>query len=281
MARSIRYYYPNEQSPTAIKVFFDLSYSIRAIFFSKNRIGEAKKLEYANNYGIYFLLGQKGESALSQIYIGQTTNGVMRIQEHQREKDFWSTCILFVTNNNSFDRNAIDYMEHSFIQKSRESKAYHLVNTDMREKSPNISFENLPEYNQYIAQIEFLLKAEGIDFEKAEETCKHCYPSKSQPTNNLFVQDKCFYLEAGGIISPRTAPSKSPQSQDIQKKQRQHIQDYLAQGCLRELPDGKYEILKPLPFTSPSAAGQFITGRSCNGWDEFIGLDALRQVTKE
>lgn len=281
MARSIRYYYPDEQSPTFLKVFFEQSSSIRAILFLNNRIGEAKKLDYAGNYGIYFLLGQEEGSTAPQIYIGQTTKGAGRIEEHQREKDFWSYCILFVTNNNSFDRNAIDHMEHQFIQKFRRSKAYRLVNKDMREKSTNISFENLPDYDQYIAQIEFLLKAEGIDFDQPAEPRQPYYPFKSQPTNRLFVKDGRYWLEVGGIIKPRITPSKNQKNQEIQEHQRQGILHYVEQGFLKELPDGSHEICQPIPFKSPSAAGQFLSGRSCNGWDEFIGLEELRQSTEE
>lgn len=39
---------------------------------------------------------------------------------HDKSKTFWSFCIMFVTDNNSFDAMTIDYIEYSFINKLKK-----------------------------------------------------------------------------------------------------------------------------------------------------------------
>lgn len=63
------------------------------------------------------------------VYIGQSINGAKRIEEHVKGKDFWSYAIMFVTDNNSFDKLSIDYLEYEFIQRFKKS-SYVLTNRD-------------------------------------------------------------------------------------------------------------------------------------------------------
>ncbi|QUH31136.1 GIY-YIG nuclease family protein [Vallitalea guaymasensis] len=45
---------------------------------------------------------------------------------------------MFVTDNNSFDKLTIDYLEYKFIEKFKQS-SFSLTNKDMKEKKPIIS----------------------------------------------------------------------------------------------------------------------------------------------
>ena len=49
--------------------------------------------------GIYILLGED-ENGAAQAYIGETTNGVQRINNHKSHKLFWNKCLMFVAKDN-------------------------------------------------------------------------------------------------------------------------------------------------------------------------------------
>ena len=116
MARAITYYYPDETAPSSLKVFQDRSSQIRGFFFTRDRLEDIAKVENAGNYAIYFLLGNDDdEHPIPTIYVGQSKNGAGRIIDHKYKKSFWSHCIMFVSDNNAFDTNAIDDMEYYFI----------------------------------------------------------------------------------------------------------------------------------------------------------------------
>lgn len=49
---------------------------------------EAKKITGINHQGIYYLINENEENKIAQVYIGQTQNGVSRLDDHKRSKDF-------------------------------------------------------------------------------------------------------------------------------------------------------------------------------------------------
>ena len=103
---------------------------------------------------MYFLFDDSEDE--SKMYIGQSINGINRIGDHYYDIAFWSYAILFVTDNNSFNKDIIDYLEHKFIQEFRNS-SYVLKNSNLRGVVPTISKENLLTTKCFIEQIVFLL----------------------------------------------------------------------------------------------------------------------------
>ena len=53
-------------------------------------LAEAKKITGINRPGIYYLINENDENKIAQIYVGQTRNGVVRLDDHSRSKDFWN-----------------------------------------------------------------------------------------------------------------------------------------------------------------------------------------------
>lgn len=111
--RTLMLHFPDANHATSLRIFQDPTSQIRGFYFTKSQLSKVESLEYANNHAVYFLFSVTEESS---VYIGQSVNGIKRIKSHLREKDFWQFGILFVTDNNSFDKLSIDYLEYYFIQ---------------------------------------------------------------------------------------------------------------------------------------------------------------------
>ena len=281
MARAITYYYPDETAPSSLKVFQDRSSQIRGFFFTRDRLEDMAKVENAGNYAIYFLLGNDDdEHPIPTIYVGQSKNGAGRIIDHKYKKSFWSHCIMFVLDNNAFDTNAIDYMEYYFIQKVVSAGVYMVENKDERKKEPNVSIYDKPTYDQYITQIEFLLQIEGVRLTlPVKKIAEKYYKLRGKgPSAQAYFQEGKFYLEVGSIIRPSATKSESMKS--IMDRRKQQIAQLLAEKKIAPSKDDDrcYEVLYPLSFKSPSTMAAFILGRSANGWDEFVGIEELRDI---
>ena len=281
MARAITYYYPDETAPSSLKVFQDRSSQIRGFFFTRDRLEDMAKVENAGNYAIYFLLGNDDdEHPIPTIYVGQSKNGAGRIIDHKYKKTFWSHCIMFVSDNNAFDTNAIDYMEYYFIQKVVSAGVYMVENKDERKKEPNVSIYDQPAYDQYITQIEFLLQIEGVRLTlPAKKIAQKYYKLRGKgPSAQAYFQEGKFYLEVGSIIRPSATKSESMKS--IMDRRKQQIVQLLAEKKIAPSKDDDrcYEVLYPLSFKSPSTMAVFVLGRSANGWDEFLGIEELRDI---
>ena len=281
MARAITYYYPDETAPSSLKVFQDRSSQIRGFFFTRDRFEDIAKEQNAGNYAIYFLLGNDEEHAIPTIYVGQSKNGAGRITDHKHKKSFWSHCIMFVSDNNAFDTNAIDYMEYYFIQKVVSAGVYVVENKDERKKKPNVSIYDQPAYDQYVAQIEFLLQVEGVQLAlPAKKITGKYYKLKGKgPSAQAYFQDGLFYLDVGSIIRPVSDKSQLKELPNILLNREKQIQLLLSEGKIEPYEDhGYYKVLYPLSFRSPSMMAVFILGYNANGWRTFDGIEELRDT---
>ncbi|WDV46791.1 GIY-YIG nuclease family protein [Clostridiaceae bacterium M8S5] len=274
MKKTVTYLYPDEYKASNLKMFQDTTSQIRGYYFTKDNINEVFSFMYSKNYAVYFLFDDSVEDE-SLVYIGQSVNGIERISEHVKAKSFWSYCIMFVTDNNSFDKLTIDYLEYEFINKFKKS-SYSLRNKDLRERRPNISVFDEARLNSFIHQIEFLLRAEGINIdtrkEKTNET-KYYYPSKTYNAK-LFVKDGRFVLEKGSNIKRPNETSKEWKD-NFYGRYNNTIDRYLAEGKAIE-DDGQIVTCVNLEFKKPSQPAELVSGTSQNGWTFFRGLNELR-----
>lgn len=84
-------------------------------------LSEAKKLTGINRPGIYYLISETDDSKIAQIYVGQTRNGVSRLDDHNRSKDFWNKAIMFLADNKTFSLDMISGLEAFAIGKAISS----------------------------------------------------------------------------------------------------------------------------------------------------------------
>ena len=47
-------------------------------------LSEAKNITGINRHGIYYLINESEDNRIAQIYIGQTRNGILRLDDHNR-----------------------------------------------------------------------------------------------------------------------------------------------------------------------------------------------------
>lgn len=304
LSKTITYYYPVGENPSAVKIFQDRSSQVRGFRFKKEYLSLVQKEEYSDGYGIYFLLGENhGTKEKREIYVGQSKLGIQRILSHNRNKDFWVDCIMFVSDNNIFDTNAIDYMEYYFINSIKNSAQYALNNVEQRNKEPNLNYLDKMVYETYLTQIEFLLKAESIYLdskqgEDALQSISNSSQSKPETTSNKHKENydssKLYFskyekynasikYESGLFILTKNSIINKPIKEmlnwsDGGKLYRRIIKEqseYEESGLLEDIGD-KYKVLSEIPFKSPSGAGTIISGTSVNGWDFFKNIKELK-----
>ena len=276
--RVVTYLYPEYENASSLKVFQDRTNQIKAFYFTRDYIKKVEKLESGTNYSVYFLFDMTEEGEMTKVYVGQSKNGAYRMQSHDNNKMFWSFCLMFVTDNNSFDTLTIDYMEYYFIKKLETSGRYILENKAMRNIEPNVSIYDKPTVESYISKIEFLLKAEGINLEQEKSTfnTKFYFPKSKKYDAKIFVKDGKFILSEGSIIS---LPVQSSQNWSDEGKfynrYTNYINEFLNDGKITAY-EGNFKTLINLTFTSPSGVASLVSGLAENGWKFFEGIEELR-----
>lgn len=229
-------------------------------------LSEAKKLSGINRPGIYYLISENDDNKIAQIYVGQTRNGVIRLDDHNRSKDFWNKAIMFLADNKTFSLDMISGLEAFAINKTHESKRYKVEN------SVNPKYEideyDLPLIEEVYEEIKFIMATQGYKMDDVKVTLNEA--NTLHTTRNgvlafgVYDGEHFEVLEGSEIDMNRKCHSATFE------KQRQTA---LLNGDIIYV-EGKHKLTVSVSFTSPSSAGQFVLGGSINGWVEWKDKDS-------
>lgn len=227
----------------------------------RSLLSEAKRITGINRPGIYYLISENDDNKIAQIYIGQTRNGVSRLDDHNRSKDFWNKAIMFLADSKTFSLDMISGLEAYAINKATESKRYKVENT----VNPKYEIDeyDLPLIEEVYEEIKFIMATQGYKMENSKsmmnnENTLHTTRNGVQAFG-IYDGDKFEVLEGSEIDMSRKCHSEK-----IEKQRKIAIQN----GNITDM-GGKYKLNMSLSFTSPSSAAMFALGGSMNGWVEW------------
>lgn len=224
-------------------------------------LAEAKKLTSINRPGIYYLISENDDNKIAQIYVGQTRNGVSRLDDHNRSKDFWNKAIMFLADSKTFSLDMISGLEAYAINKATESKRYKVENT----VNPKYEIDeyDLPLIEEVYEEIKFIMATQGYKMDNSKTTLNEA--NILHTTRNgikafgVYDGEKFEVLDGSEIDMTRKC-----HSDNIEKQRKTAIQD----GNIVSI-SGTHKLTVSMSFTSPSSAAQFVLGGSTNGWVEW------------
>lgn len=226
---------------------------------------EAKKITGINRPGIYYLINENDENKIAQIYIGQTRNGVVRLDDHNRSKDFWNKAIMFLADSKSFSLDMISGLEEYAIIKAHESNRYKVENS-VKPKY-EIDEYDLPSIEEVYDEIQFIMATQGYKMDNARSSLNESAVFHTTRNNikayGVYDGDKFQVLEGSEVNLAK------PANLEKYNKQRKEL---LEKGDIIRQAD-KYILKVTLEFNTPSGASDFIIGGSTNGWLEWKNQD--------
>lgn len=249
--------------PEGIRIYMRHLSTIKAFVVPRLYLAEAKKLTGVDNPGVYFLINDETGS-LSKIYIGQTRNGISRLDDHNSKKDFWNKAILFLADSQHFTLNIISGLEKYAIQKAIDANRYQVDNKAVPKYQ--ISEYDLPQVEEIYEEIEFIMGTLGFRMND----------SSAQSNQEIFTTSRRGVV-AKGVYSGESFDVLPGSEIDLTKAV--NIESYNAkrQECLKDgtitETDGKYYLTKIVSFRTPSGASDFVLGGSTNGWVEWKNKD--------
>ena len=228
-------------------------------------LSEAKKLSGINRPGVYYLISEDEDNKIAEIYIGQTRNGVVRLDDHNRTKGFWKKAIMFLADNKTFSLDMISGLEAYAIAKAHEAKRYKVEN------SVNPKYEideyDLPLIEEVYEEIQFIMATQGYKMDNSKSTLDEA--NILHTTRNGILAFGVYNSENFEVLEDSEIDmSRKCHSTTIEKQR----QTALANGNI-VCVDGKYKLNVSVSFTSPSSAAMFVLGGSTNGWVEWKDKD--------
>ena len=228
-------------------------------------LAEAKKITGINRPGIYHLINENDENKIAQIYIGQTRNGVVRLDDHNRSKDFWNKAIMFLADSKTFSLDMISGLEEYAIMKAHESNRYKVENS-VKPKY-EIDEYDLPSIEEMYEEIQFIMATQGYKMDNAKMSMNEAdifqTSRKGIIARGVYGGDKFQVLEGSEINLEKPVHLEE---YNRQRKELYEKGDIVKQG-------NKYILTVTLEFNTPSGASDFVLGGSTNGWAEWKNKD--------
>ena len=264
-------------SPTSIREAELTNRLVKAILFPRNKMQEVAKRDLVHFTGVYFLFGTNEDGTKSKVYIGEGENCYKRIQSHNRNKEFWTHCIIVSTKTDEYTKTDGKYLEHYCLNKAKEINRYEIDN-DTGSTKPSISesreydlLDNFDTAKILIATLGYPIFEEKRKAATAKEIF-HC-KGKSAYAEGEYNDDGMLVYKGGKCTLVET-PIAGPW---VINRRQQLLKDEI----LKE-QDGLLVFQEDYIFDSVSAAAATVLARRANGWKEWkdkngVTLDELKR----
>lgn len=225
----------------------------------KKTIADRTELKYN---GVYFLFeeNQPTQNEKSLAYIGESEDIAERLQHHDKNKDNWTTAVVFTTTGeeNQLTKADIKYLENYSYQKALEAERY-----EISQNKPTKSFvheareadlmDMYKSMNDLLTFLGFPLFS-PINNESKETLEDNLYflDARDSKARAIYSQDGMIVLK-GSQVAP-TETKSFPMKQLYNELIHSNV------------IDKKGVFIKDYTFTKPSTAAQIVTRSSVNGW---------------
>ncbi len=257
----------------------------------RTELERCKNREDLKQSGVYFLFGESNDTGKPVAYIGQAGNrkngeGILnRLFEHKRnaDKDYWTEAVVFTTSNNSFGPTEISFLENRFCNLAIAANRYEVKNGN--EPSPgHITEEKESEMEEFVEYSRLIMGILGHNIFEPVAIIKPETDSKINDNDNdndndvtfymkRKIQSINFYVDASGKQTAEgfvvlKGSKISPQIKDV-------ISASTRNARSNAKIDAESVLLEDVLFASPSGAGEFVIGNTCNGWTNWKTKDGV------
>mgnify|MGYP004622456523 FL=1 len=228
-------------------------------------LSEAKNISGINRPGIYYLINEDDGNKIIQLYIGQTRNGIARLDDHNRSKDFWNKAIMFLAESKTFTLDMISGLEKFAIIKAQESKRYRIENNVVPKYE--IDEYDLAAVEEIYDEIQFIMATQGYKMNDAKIISSEA--DILHTTRNGITAFGVYNGEKFDVLEGSQINVDKPSHLQRYNRQRKEL---LSQQSIVNF-DRKYILKVTLDFKTPSGASDFVLGGSTNGWVEWKNKD--------
>jgi hypothetical protein len=229
--------------------------------FPRALYSSAREREELTSAGVYILEGPSEDSSLPRIYVGEGDPIRSRLEQHVRQKEFWTRASVFSSKDRNLNKAHIQYLEARLLRLAADAKRCELDNT-VTPVLPNLSEADTADAEGFLEDVLLCLPILGIGvFEK---------PVAPAVTNTtLFITAKG--ISARGFESPQGFVVKvgSGVVQEEQPSIHAYLHELRQDLFQKSVISSEFAFNQDYVFSSPSTAAGVVLGRSSNGRTEW------------
>jgi Domain of unknown function (DUF4357) len=250
--------------PDGIKLVEKSNWTGSGLVFPRTLFPEARKRPELDRTGVYILEGRSDQKTLPLIYVGEGDPGGSRLEQHVKNKEFWTRAVVFTSTDKRLNKAHVQYLEARLVKLAAEAKRCELENGNVPQL-PTLSEPDTAEVEGFLSDILLCLPILGIDaFEKA----KGAVPKAVE----LHLKGKG--MKATGVESPqgfivRNGSGAVKEEVPSIDAYLTHLRQELVEKGVLKSGQNSYVFSQDYVFSSPSTAGGVVLGRSTNGRTEW------------
>jgi hypothetical protein len=266
-----------EGRPQGLRLVDRMTWTGTLLAFARADYAAARDRPEVGRTGVYVLLGPEEEGPRSRrAYIGESEDVRQRLDGHQREKDFWTSCYVLTTKDNSLNKAHVLYLEAQLAALARRADIATLDN-GTEPAGMSLNEADVAEMETYLDDVLPMFALAGADIFEPTERARASDLGKSQQADEgtsghrLYLdtaltkaegeeQSRGFLVLAGSVGRLETMVM-APGYERLRAQ-------LLQEGVLIENGD-HVELTKDYVFGSPSAAANVLSGGNKNGRTEW------------
>jgi hypothetical protein len=276
---SMRIFLPSGE-PEGLRIVEKSNWTGQGLVFPRALLADARQRPELKRPGAYLLWGPGESAQLPRLYVGEGDGVLPRLDQHARNKDFWTHAAVFTSKDQNLNKAHVQYIEARLLALASEAKRCELDNGNVPQL-PALSEADAADAEGFLADLLLCLPVVGVNvFEKAKAT------ETAEERRDLLLKAKG--IEARGTDSAEGFVVRAGSS--AVKAEVPSIHAYLVElrrvlvskGVLTDAGD-TYRLAQDYTFDSPSTAAGVLLGRSANGrieWRDAEGR-SLKWIQEE
>lgn len=270
---SVRIFIPAGE-PEGLRIVEKSNWTGQGLVFPRARFAEARERAELDRAGVYVLWGPGESGQLPRVYVGEGDAVLRRLEQHFRQKDFWTHAVVFTSKDRNLNKAHVQYLEARLVALAAETRRAELDNGNVPQR-PALSDADAADAESFLANLLLCLPIVGVNlFEK---------PKVDTPSSqDLFLRAKGIEARgvdsAEGLVVRAGSQAVKDEVPSLQAPFAALRKSLLAQGVL-EPAGAVYKLTQDYTFSSPSTAASVLLGRSANGRIEW--KDAKGRSLKE
>lgn len=260
---SVRIFIP-EGNPEGLKIVEKSNWTGQGIVFPRALFAEARQREELKRTGVYLLWGPGEKGQLPHAYVGEGDSIIFRLDQHAKNKDFWTHCAIFTSKDQNLNKAHVQHLESRLVGLASETKRCTLDNANIPQQ-PWLSEADKADAEAFLEDMLLCLPVVGVGFFEKVKVA-------SSKSNDLMLKAKG--IEARGVNTPQGFVVRAGST--AVKTETPSIHSYLSElrknlienGVFSDIGD-LYQLTQDYTFSSPSTAAGVLRGSSANGLTEW------------
>jgi hypothetical protein len=263
LGKTIQIFLP-DGNPRGIKIAEFTSRTVQAVLVPRAQLDFACSRSELGNVGVYFLIGDTGSSNIAQMYVGEAEDCAIRLKQHNKTKDWWTTAVVCVSKTAGLTKSHAKYLDWYCHQEAAAAGRFKVDNSSVPSK-PHVSEPMEADLMDYFDTIRILTGTLGFPlFDKIQKPQSQnllvCQGKKAHASGE-YTEDGLIVF-AGSICNREEAKSTHEYASVIR-------QQLLQDGVLEVVDHSTLRFTKDHVFPSPSQAAMMVLARNANGWIEW------------